>query len=244
MVNISPVFAQQIQVKYFHVRSAIATLYEDLYIGENKVVSIQDSLVNFNTSGDISVVRKTNKPIKKHFFISKLSALPEKSRDFFYTANYLEEEYFIHDKVPKPIWTIDDTNAKKILGYNCIKATTNFRGSSFTAYFTRELPYSAGPFKFYGLPGLILDIREDNKNYNIWKANEIILNSSDKINYSPLFPSKTKITIKNFVALKDGYDKKQETEQLKIMPEGTKIEINNRVGIEKQYEWELMDESK
>jgi GLPGLI family protein len=41
---------------------------------------------------------------------------------------------------------------KKILGYDCIKATANFRGSEVTAYFTKELPYSAGPFKFFGLP--------------------------------------------------------------------------------------------
>jgi GLPGLI family protein len=69
---------------------------------------------------------------------------------------------------------------KKILGYDCIKATANFRGSEVTAYFTKELPYSAGPFKFFGLPGVILDIREDNKNFNIWKA--------EKWNYQSIQP--------------------------------------------------------
>ena len=43
---------------------------------------------------------------------------------------------------------IDESSKKKVLGYDCIKATTVFRGSKITAYFTRSIPYSIGPFKF------------------------------------------------------------------------------------------------
>lgn len=47
-----------------------------------------------------------------------------------------------------------------ILDYKCIKATTRFRGRDYTAWVTKELPINDGPWKFYGLPGLILQIED------------------------------------------------------------------------------------
>ena len=40
--------------------------------------------------------------------------------------------------------------------YPCHKATTTFRGRTWTVWYTLDLPYSDGPWKFCGLPGLIL----------------------------------------------------------------------------------------
>jgi len=131
----------------------------------------------------------------------------------------------IFDQVFKPIWNIDKNTSKKILDYTCIKATTNFRGSNITVYFTEELPYSAGPYKFYGLPGLILEIREDNKNYNIWEAEEVTLRVNPKINYLPQLNELPKKTMKEFIEMKEKNKKTGITEK--------------RCGIEKKFEWEL-----
>ncbi|MCC1485663.1 GLPGLI family protein [Winogradskyella immobilis] len=54
-------------------------------------------------------------------------------------------------------WEIKD-ETKELLGYNCQKATMNFRGRDYTAWFTSDLPVG-GPWKYDGLPGMILEIK-------------------------------------------------------------------------------------
>ena len=66
------------------------------------------------------------------------------------------------------VWNLAD-GTQKILGYSCHKATTNYAGRKYTAWYTVDLPLSAGPYKFFGLPGLILKVEESTGMY-IWKA--------------------------------------------------------------------------
>ncbi|CAD0218964.1 GLPGLI family protein [Chryseobacterium sp. JV274] len=49
---------------------------------------------------------------------------------------------------------------QKIGEYNTQKATTNFGGRSWTAWFSTDIPFQDGPYKFYGLPGLIIKIED------------------------------------------------------------------------------------
>lgn len=54
-------------------------------------------------------------------------------------------------------WQWEITNEKKeINGYVCTKAISKINGYHFEAWFTDEIPISAGPEKFDSLPGLIL----------------------------------------------------------------------------------------
>lgn len=46
------------------------------------------------------------------------------------------------------------------------KATTNFGGRKWIAWFTKEFPFSEGPYKFQGLPGLIILLQDEKNNYN------------------------------------------------------------------------------
>ncbi|MDR6921403.1 MULTISPECIES: GLPGLI family protein [Chryseobacterium] len=55
---------------------------------------------------------------------------------------------------------------QKIGEYNAQKATTEFGGRKWTAWFSTDIPFQDGPYKFWGLPGLIVKIEDDQKNYS------------------------------------------------------------------------------
>lgn len=65
---------------------------------------------------------------------------------------------FIEDIHPQH-WEIA-TDTLAVLGYNCQKATTSFRGRNYTAWFAMDIPVSEGPWKLYGLPGMILKVED------------------------------------------------------------------------------------
>ena len=68
------------------------------------------------------------------------------------------------EPTPKQNWQIGN-ETKTIVGYQCQKATCSFRGRNYTAWFAVDIPLSYGPWKFCGLPGLILKVQEDAKEY-------------------------------------------------------------------------------
>ena len=61
-------------------------------------------------------------------------------------------------------WKISD-ETKNIGNFKAQKATANFGGRHWDAWFSTELPFSEGPYKFRGLPGLILELKDSNENY-------------------------------------------------------------------------------
>lgn len=77
----------------------------------------------------------------------------------------IDETMFCYEEnKPELNWTILN-NRKVIANYSCQNATVIFRGRNYEAWFTTEIPISVGPYKFGGLPGLILEIQDSNQNY-------------------------------------------------------------------------------
>ena len=235
-------YTQQIHVRYLKVLSPYTSTHEDLYIKNNNIISIQDSVIIQNkltSEWSMGINLDNGKKPSKQYYISDINNDVEK--DFFFTSGVELKDFFIYDRVPKPEWKIDESQTKKILGYTCTKATTNFRGTNVTAFFAKDLPYSAGPFKFYGLPGLVLDIRADNKDHEIWKAESINIDDKKSMVYKPQFLNKEKISMKEYVEIKEeSMNKIFSKVRDQITSAGGKINVttNQRFTVEQKYEWE------
>jgi GLPGLI family protein len=61
-------------------------------------------------------------------------------------------------------WQLSGDTAT-INGYKAQKATCDFGGRSWIAWFCAEIPYSDGPYKFNGLPGLIVKAYDTRNHY-------------------------------------------------------------------------------
>ena len=56
-------------------------------------------------------------------------------------------------------WTLEEDTAS-FLGHSCQKATCRWRGRDYVAWFAPDIPIRRGPWKFGGLPGLIMKIND------------------------------------------------------------------------------------
>ena len=66
----------------------------------------------------------------------------------------------------KPDWKIEP-DRKQISTFKVQKATTNFAGRKWIAWFTTDVPVQDGPYKFSGLPGLIVEISDDKADHKM-----------------------------------------------------------------------------
>ncbi|WP_426480271.1 GLPGLI family protein [Chryseobacterium sp. R2ACT005] len=96
--------------------------------------------------------------------------------------NTTENENFINIKFgyysfktnDKIKWNIS-SETRQVQQYTLQKATAEFGGRSWIAWFNKEIPFNEGPFKFSGLPGLVFEISDTKKNfiYHLIKSQEL-----------------------------------------------------------------------
>jgi len=77
-----------------------------------------------------------------------------------YNSRIARDQYSYEEDRPME-WKILPETAK-IGDYKTQKAETNFAGRTWIAWFTTDVPFQDGPYKFSGLPGLIVKV-EDSK---------------------------------------------------------------------------------
>lgn len=128
-----------------------------------------DSIINFISEKDnspnqsnlaeaLSLTMSQPKPLFRHMVHKKFQTNLIQVYDnlFFDNYNYSQSLNSIN-------WEIK-SDIKIINGFTCQKATANYSGRSYIAWFTEEVPINDGPYVFNGLPGLIVEI-SDNKNH-------------------------------------------------------------------------------
>jgi GLPGLI family protein len=88
-----------------------------------------------------------------------------------YLRKIVQNKYFYTENKDFFNWTILQER-DTIAGLSVQKAITSYGGRNYTAWFTEEIPFSEGPYKFTGLPGLIVKIG-DEKNHYVFKMVQI-----------------------------------------------------------------------
>ncbi len=135
----------------FYFRNGyIAQLYADSLksCGVHWQVAMDKAVLRYGCKGETLAERiYKNFPQK-----GTLRCITSKMKTFYYD-----------ETMEKPQWKLH-TETKQIEGYNCQKATASFKGREWVVWYTSELPFSDGPWKLWGLPGLILEA-QDSKGY-------------------------------------------------------------------------------
>ena len=107
-----------------------------------RVVQIDNSVKEWITTTNYTFFHKAKKVIVKH--------------------ELLGTGYLIEEGIPNINWKISkDTTT--LSGIACQKATANYDGKNWVAWFSPSLPFISGPWKLHGLPGLILEAYTDDK---------------------------------------------------------------------------------
>ena len=134
--------------------------------------------------------------------------------------------FVVSEKLPVFNWVFMNKK-KKIGNFSCKYAKVEFRGRTYFVWYTLEVPLIHGPWKFHGLPGLMVEVVSKDLNINFQ------LQSIKKIDSHVLIINKPsmgeKITFKKYVEYKnkavDEFIKRMYTK----LPRGAKIEINSVV---------------
>jgi len=167
----------------------------------NKVVKTE---LTFNDTISLFKVldNKTENKNQNLFFIKRRI---EKSA--YFTEQIINQNMYVKDSIYLMKWElINDTTS--ILNEKCLSAKTFFRGRHYKAFYAPKYSFDEGPWKFGGLPGLILAIKSED-NFIEWNATKIIENYSKKITEPNIsgykfiewseFVKEYKLTIEKFI---------------------------------------------
>lgn len=149
------------------------SIYQD-YTGIAQDSIIVAAVKKMETSGVFVDIMKMVKMPKFAYKVTK--AYPAMKETY---VDRISNKYFGYEDDLRFNWNIISTK-EKVGEYNTQKATTEYGGRKWTAWFSSDLPFADGPYRFYGLPGLIVKIEDEGKNYS-WelKGNKKIENYSE-----------------------------------------------------------------
>ena len=129
-------------------------------------------------------------------------------------------DHYLYQDSDMPIdWNITD-EAKEIGEYTVQKATTNFGGRSFEAWFTLEVPIVDGPYVFSGLPGLIIELYNTDKDYHFNLASITPLKEPYEVEITG---QNTKVSKEEVIKAYRNYLKNPGYSLTRMLPDGFKV---------------------
>ncbi|WP_051882206.1 GLPGLI family protein [Chryseobacterium soli] len=231
--------------------------------------SVVTDYMNLDTDGKKSYFYNAVKYERDSAYTAdKNNAALFQSKHYDQNLNYIIEKQYakktvnFYDKFKSVNLLITDNDAPKwkiekefatINTMNCQKATTDYKGRKWEAWFSKEYPISDGPYKFSGLPGVVLKLKDadDNHVFNLIQIKKIqslfalVPKSNKQVSreeYKKIMKNYTFIAADDIqsmnmdskagmmsIQLKDGYIGKFDTNQLKKSGAGMDAEIAKRL---------------
>ena len=198
------------KVSYFY--SATYRAYEEEL---RKSVDANNIAVPTSTSarGSLSMDFYRNYPTGKSTYLDKV----------------IREKFRITEPLEQPQWDIIADSTKQILNYDCQMARCTFKGRTWTAWFTADIPLDNGPWKLCGLPGLILRAYDSKQQYIFDCVGMKQAGEAENITYDPKFDKYATATMKEFVDY-----------QAKAVPEDALAASGIKIEVPEEMKAELM----
>lgn len=160
--NISKIKAQNIKVGYTYTFQnltypAILFIEDEASLFEIDEIDPNKSMTNeYDEEGELNVVVKGGK-----YLNTKVVKNVQNNTMLYFVPNLKNKKVYtnVKEELPNFDWKLVNKQEKDILDYRCKKATCSFRGRKYEVWYATDLKFSNGPWKFGGLPGLILEIR-------------------------------------------------------------------------------------
>ncbi|KPE51718.1 GLPGLI family protein [Chryseobacterium indologenes] len=136
---------------------------KSVFYSENRVK--RDSVMRkaFQGGGDrVNFSREQMEGLRSNI---NYSVEKDKANQKTYFKDRIGRDIYSYEEDRPMNWKIS-SETMKIGEYKVQKAETDFAGRKWTAWFSTDLPYQDGPYKFGGLPGLIVKIEDDKGDYS------------------------------------------------------------------------------
>ena len=240
--------AQQLYAEYDYMPSPMVIFKERVYFDKDTKTVVRDSVPQqkkakeetdsndgFASEGFLTIDMGT---IFKNIIIQKTG-----QHKLLETRSLEGKNYQLTDSFPLLEWNTNYTETEKVDTYTCYKATAKYRGATLVAFYTNDIPIPAGPYKFGGLPGLIVLLYNESAHPNYWMLNKVEYpyKGSIPVNHSYI-NSLPSITLQKLITREEAViEEKMRVIQSKLPPG---VEIDNttnekvRGTVEQIYEWE------
>lgn len=179
-------------------------------------------------TGDLSVILRSK---TKRFVLNDLEKDSLFNQEIFFKQTPITKE-----KTTVIPWKLQDST-KTIGEFKCQLAIGKFRGRTYNAWFTQDIPVRFGPWKLQGLPGLILEAN-DNQNKVSYRAKRVSVASVTL----EVINTDGAMELQSFIKAKPQYLKDIEKKMRSQLPRNSSVEMNlpNRnTQQEISYEWEV-----
>jgi GLPGLI family protein len=209
-------FSQNYRAIYeltFKPNKAKDSLVKDIYALDIFPQLKKSNFYNFNYYKNDSIMTAIlkNADLKGGVNIDS-NMLPKAKYPLFYTSENekgyslktVDGDSYIFPDLQKANWKISN-KTKKIKNWNSQKAETDFLGKHWIAWFSSDVPFLEGPYKFKNLPGLITEIQDSGNNYHF--TLEGFYKISDKEFVPAIFKKAIPVTKSQFEKALSNYQK-------------------------------------